>query len=189
MLSGACLFTRRDVIEKVGVFDESFPLYFEDADWCARVREFGYRLEYVPAARILHFHNISGSRSPEVAAKRYAVAEARFATKHFGRLGQWRYRRESARRAERLAAGPPLSPWPLIDLGALGEPPAFPARGPALAEVAGTPLFDYPVASFVGAEPFSIPDDVWARMGSGPWFVRVVLLDATTVVRAWTFRK
>jgi N-acetylglucosaminyl-diphospho-decaprenol L-rhamnosyltransferase len=189
MLSGAFLFTRRDVIEKVGAFDESFPLYFEDADWCARLRAFGYRLEYVPDAHIVHYHNVSGSRAPDVAAQRLRIAEERFASKHFGRVGKWRYRRAAKRRAARLAAGPPVFPWAITRLGTLAEPPSFPARGPALAEIAGAPLFDYPVATFVGAEPFRIPPDLWARMGPGPWFVRIVLLDGTTVVGAWTFEK
>lgn len=59
-LSGAALTTRRDVLDRVGGFDERFFLYFEETDLCRRIREAGYRVVLVPAARV--FHREGGSR-------------------------------------------------------------------------------------------------------------------------------
>jgi hypothetical protein len=39
----------------VGVLDEDFFLFFEDVDWCVRMRKKGWKLSCVPAAEIVHF--------------------------------------------------------------------------------------------------------------------------------------
>jgi len=58
-LTGCCLLIRRDVLGKVGLLDEGFFLYSEDADYCLRAARAGYRLRYEPRSRI--FHQVSSS--------------------------------------------------------------------------------------------------------------------------------
>lgn len=53
-LTGCCLLIRRDVIDRVGLLDEGFYLYSEDADYCLRSMKAGYKLIYEPKARIYH---------------------------------------------------------------------------------------------------------------------------------------
>lgn len=53
-LSGAALVTTREVLEKVGRFEERFFAYYEDADWCWRARLQGYRLLFDPTAAVRH---------------------------------------------------------------------------------------------------------------------------------------
>lgn len=53
-VSGACLMTRRDVTDKVGLLDEDFFMYAEDVDWCYRIRQAGYRILYEPQAQVTH---------------------------------------------------------------------------------------------------------------------------------------
>jgi len=48
------LLVRRRVYEVVGGYDPMFFLYFEETDWCVRVRRAGFRIVYVPGARIWH---------------------------------------------------------------------------------------------------------------------------------------
>ena len=66
-ISGACFMTRRDVFEQLGGFDEGFFLYWEDADYCRRAADAGYRRMYVPTASVRHI----GGRSAE-----YSLARA-----------------------------------------------------------------------------------------------------------------
>ncbi len=55
-LLGAAIIMRRDMFEKVGLFDEQFFLYFEDTDLCRRAWEAGYRVVYNPSVRLVHYH-------------------------------------------------------------------------------------------------------------------------------------
>jgi GT2 family glycosyltransferase len=52
--SGCCLLARRSVVEQIGLLDESFYLYTEDADWVMRARKAGYKVLYEPRAKIWH---------------------------------------------------------------------------------------------------------------------------------------
>ncbi|MBX7245738.1 MAG: glycosyltransferase family 2 protein [Candidatus Sumerlaeaceae bacterium] len=53
-VSGACLMARRETIEKVGLLDENFFMYAEDVDWCFRIHVGGWRVVYLPEARVTH---------------------------------------------------------------------------------------------------------------------------------------
>lgn len=52
--NGSSLFARREVVERVGGFDDVYFTYWEDADWCARVTAAGWQVLFVPAARVWH---------------------------------------------------------------------------------------------------------------------------------------
>lgn len=71
-VTGACLLTRRQVFNEVGGFDETFPIDFNDVDYCLRVRRAGYRIVYTPYARLCHHESASfGARQqdPEAIAE------------------------------------------------------------------------------------------------------------------------
>lgn len=53
-ICGACLLVRADVIARVGVLDERYFLYNEDADWCLRMEAAGFRLAHAPNAVVWH---------------------------------------------------------------------------------------------------------------------------------------
>lgn len=53
---GAALMMKRKYIEKIGLMDSRYFLYFEDVDLCRRVWEAGFRVVYVPQAVMLHEH-------------------------------------------------------------------------------------------------------------------------------------
>lgn len=53
--AAACLLVRRAAFDAVGGFDTAFhPAWFEDVDFCRRLRTAGYRIRYVAAARVVH---------------------------------------------------------------------------------------------------------------------------------------
>lgn len=58
---GAAMFVGKKVFEKIGMFDERYFLYFEDADFCVRARKAGFKLTVAPGA-VVH-HNPSSSTS------------------------------------------------------------------------------------------------------------------------------
>lgn len=61
-VSGSCMFIRRDVVEQIGYLDELFFAYQEDADFCFRARQAGWKIFYLPEAEIIHFGGEGGSR-------------------------------------------------------------------------------------------------------------------------------
>jgi GT2 family glycosyltransferase len=56
-VTGACLMTRREVFEKVGGFDESFVLAFNDVDLCLQIQAAGYRIIWTPEAELYHLES------------------------------------------------------------------------------------------------------------------------------------
>ncbi len=53
-LQGSCLLVRRTALEDVGLWDESFFFFGEDADLSIRFRKAGWKLALAPEATILH---------------------------------------------------------------------------------------------------------------------------------------
>jgi N-acetylglucosaminyl-diphospho-decaprenol L-rhamnosyltransferase len=92
--SFAAILIRHDVIERVGMLDELYFMYFEDIDYCRRARAAGFRVRSCPAARVVH---LRGGTSDVKAATRerrrlpryYYESRARYFAKHYGVAGLW----------------------------------------------------------------------------------------------------
>jgi nucleoside-diphosphate-sugar epimerase/GT2 family glycosyltransferase len=54
-ISGACMLARRDALENVGLLDEGYFMHCEDLDWCMRFRQKGWKILFVPDARMVHY--------------------------------------------------------------------------------------------------------------------------------------
>jgi GT2 family glycosyltransferase len=61
-LTGAFMLVRREVVEKIGGFDEDYFMYTEDTDLCFRAKRAGWRVFYLPKWRIIHFGGASSTR-------------------------------------------------------------------------------------------------------------------------------
>ncbi len=55
-IMGSAMMTSRKNIEKVGLMDDRFFLYFEDVDWCKRFWNNGLRVVYYPEAKMYHYY-------------------------------------------------------------------------------------------------------------------------------------
>ena len=53
-ITACCILLRRQVIEQIGLLDPRFFIYYEETDWCMRARAQGWRILYVPCARLWH---------------------------------------------------------------------------------------------------------------------------------------
>ena len=61
---GVCMALRREVIDRVGLFDPDFFAYFEETDFCMRVWLAGWHVVYEPTSRIMHAGGAASSRQP-----------------------------------------------------------------------------------------------------------------------------
>nr|WP_320120008.1 glycosyltransferase family 2 protein [uncultured Marinifilum sp.] len=64
-IHGAAMLVPRKVIEEVGMMTEVYFLYYEEHDWCARIKKAGYKVFYQPKSLVFHKESIStGKESP-----------------------------------------------------------------------------------------------------------------------------
>lgn len=61
VVSGMFMLVPRPVMDRVGMLDEAFFIYAEEADWCRRIRKAGWRCVFAPEAQIIHLDG--GSKS------------------------------------------------------------------------------------------------------------------------------
>jgi N-acetylglucosaminyl-diphospho-decaprenol L-rhamnosyltransferase len=87
-LSGTCMMTRRDVFDLVNGFDESFFLYWEDADYCSRVAAAGFRRMYVPTVSVRHIGGRSAEHDPVRAIRAFHQSAYRLYWKRAGAIGR-----------------------------------------------------------------------------------------------------
>ncbi len=81
-VSGAAMAFRRDVFNTVGLLDEGFwPGYFEDVDYCLRIRQAGYEVWYVPDAQLTHLETTSIT-DDHLVSEAYQRGRLRFLLKH-----------------------------------------------------------------------------------------------------------
>ena len=85
-VEGACLVARRAVLRAVGGFDPRFFMYFEETDWCRRIREAGWDVAYFPGARVLHHRSQSADQDPTARALNFHRSRQAFLAKERGRL-------------------------------------------------------------------------------------------------------
>ncbi|MEO0074773.1 MAG: glycosyltransferase family 2 protein [candidate division WOR-3 bacterium] len=57
--SGCFYLVRREVIEQVGLLDESYFLFYEEVDWSYRIKQAGWKIYYFPEVKITHYKGIS----------------------------------------------------------------------------------------------------------------------------------
>ena len=55
-VQGSAMLVRQTAIEKVGLLDERFFMYFEDIDWCRRFWQNGYKVVYLPTTQMSHYY-------------------------------------------------------------------------------------------------------------------------------------
>ena len=83
-VTGACIVVRRDALESVGGFDEAFFMYSEELDWCKRIKSAGWKIVYLPEAKVIH--HVGKSSEQAVAARHihFQTSKVRYFRKHHG---------------------------------------------------------------------------------------------------------
>jgi len=61
-IPGSCLLMPREVVQRIGLLNEEFWLYFNDVDLCKRILDAGYTVTFLPDAEVMHHNHASTSR-------------------------------------------------------------------------------------------------------------------------------
>jgi GT2 family glycosyltransferase len=103
--SGTALLARRQVFEKAGLLDEAFYLYYEEVEWCLRLRQAGYRILAVPSSVV--WHKVSATLGPTSPAIDYYMLRnhLRLIGCHWSGVGRlWPWTRTVLRNLATIAA-------------------------------------------------------------------------------------
>ncbi|HEY3593992.1 MAG TPA: glycosyltransferase [Polyangiaceae bacterium] len=138
-LAFACVLIRREVVDKVGLLDDGYFMYYEDVDYCQRARQAGFKVLYWPVPKIAHIagasSNIVGSSNPNRRPPRYWYeARSRYYGKFHGKLGVLRANamfalgRTVSLGRELLGRSPHLSPGESRDIWTNWSAPMKPSK-------------------------------------------------------------
>jgi GT2 family glycosyltransferase len=83
-VAGSSLLVRRSAFDAIGGFDEGFFLYFEDIDFCMRLRVAGGRVFYDPRFTVMHHRGQSANTQSQLARQAYRRSQHYFWRKHGG---------------------------------------------------------------------------------------------------------
>lgn len=87
-LTGCALLVRRAIWEKIGLLDEIFFMYYEDADFCRRAKMAGFRAYVVPGAQVWHKAGQSSRKVKPLTRYRTAKGKLTF-YRRYGRGLDW----------------------------------------------------------------------------------------------------
>jgi len=85
-LVGACIMVPARVVDEVGMLDEAYFMYSEELDWCRRIKNAGYRIVYLPDARVVHYMGKSSEQAVTERHLNFQRAKLRYFRKFQGRL-------------------------------------------------------------------------------------------------------
>lgn len=83
-VTGAAIAVSRKAMEAVGGLDEGFAAaYFEDVDWCYRIREAGFRVVYAPQAVLIHKERSAAATSGHEGVYAFQCNRLRLILRHW----------------------------------------------------------------------------------------------------------
>lgn len=91
VLTGAFLFTRKNILDRIGGFDEAYFMYGEDIDLSTRIRRAGYKIAYLANTRIVHYKGESTRKATLSYHKAFYQAMMIFANQYFSGASQKSY--------------------------------------------------------------------------------------------------
>ena len=83
---GACMLVRKEAMEEVGPLDEDYFFFFEETDWCFRMRKKGWGVYHIPGARVIHLQGATAERFHSRARLEFYRSRYLFCRKHRGGL-------------------------------------------------------------------------------------------------------
>lgn len=86
-VEGSCLMISATARAKVGSLDERFFIFFEEVDWCKRVKEAGFEIHLVNEAEVIHKVSTTMGRYFEFTRVVHAQSAMKYFRKHHGNSG------------------------------------------------------------------------------------------------------
>lgn len=81
-INGCGMLVSRKAVEKAGLLDESFFIYYEETDWCARIRKMGFDIWFEPQAQMRHKAPIESDKFGPTTLYYFTRNRIRFFSRH-----------------------------------------------------------------------------------------------------------
>ena len=91
-VGGSCMIVRREAIEDVGLLDETYFMYTEEADWCYRMWDSGWKVYYYPGSEIIHLGGESARKYGGDIGLYLYLSRNKFIRKYQGRMAAFLHR-------------------------------------------------------------------------------------------------
>ena len=187
MLSGGCILTRKDVIDEVGLFDEIYPMYYEDADWCLRVLRNGYALYYCPRAEIVHYYNQSAKDAPDESIQNMINSAEIYFSKNFGFISNWFRKSITAYLSSKSKIS--MDDYGEIDIYkesfTASSVDGSKTSGKYLLEVSRSEFFIPSAGAFLNEPEYKMHYAILERLEPGYYFTRLTSLADMKVIKKW----
>ncbi len=175
MLSGACLLlSRRAIASAGGLFDERYPLYFEDTDLCMRLSRAGLALVFEPRAEIVHHWARSSGieRGDSEPGRRRHLSRDAYFERWFGAEA----RGPLALADALVGASAVFPPGEFRELGECHTAPSFEfsGSGTRLLEIAMVPSFPLAAGALVGGASWRMDERAFEWFYRGRYFARAL---------------
>ena len=197
MHSGACFLVPRPTLLELGaLFDERYPLYYEDADLCRRARAHGVPLVVEPRALVAHRWSRSAGHGERYAGeplRRMRLSRELYLREHHGLRGLCAARLVALLEARAVAGAihpcRELGPRAASPASELGAGVAGAAGEALLFEVAVAPGFHLCAGRVLApGEPPGF-GDAWDWLPEGRYWLRCLAASDLRLVAAWTMAK
>ncbi len=92
--TGAFLFARKDLIDRIGGFDKDYFAYGEDIEMAYQIRKLGYKIIYYPLWKVLHLKSVSGLKKTNLKIRKktnfhFYDSMKIFYRKHYAKDHSW----------------------------------------------------------------------------------------------------
>lgn len=82
---GAAILIRKEVLDKVGLFDEKSFMFFDEVDLCFRIKKAGWKIYFTPSAQLIHHGGSSIKKWGALnLGKHWTRSRNLYFKKHFG---------------------------------------------------------------------------------------------------------
>ncbi|MBO4552791.1 glycosyltransferase family 2 protein [bacterium] len=85
-LLGAAMLVSGEAVAKAGLMDERFFFFFEETEWCCRMRDHGFKVVHFPSVKATHLQGRSANKVPLKARIEFHISRMLFFRLRYGKI-------------------------------------------------------------------------------------------------------
>lgn len=179
------------IARRLGPFDTTYPLYYEDSDLSMRIGRAGYGICYVKEAQAIHFYNKSAGLEFEESLQKFDWSKSYFYRKHYGLLTHALFRKTTDYLKRNIHDLPITSFTDVKVVGATDTNPELvvPTEAPVVVEITPDPSFVLAAGAFHQGGAYRMPDLTWQALDACSYFIRFMNVDCTKTLIVYRIDK